>query len=117
MTCIRHFRRLAATVAGLAGALVAFAGAAPAAPAKPKPWPALPPGWNKHPPLTHRYGTGAGHQAPVHTVVLGGMPGWQIALIAVGAALLAATAVAVYRVWATGRRSHRHQPLRGGDPA
>ena len=26
----------------------------------------------------------------VHSVVVGGMPGWQIALIAVGAALLAA---------------------------
>ena len=29
--------------------------------------------------------------AEVHTVVVGGMPGWQIALIAVVAALLAAT--------------------------
>jgi hypothetical protein len=35
------------------------------------------------------------HQAsgpvPVHTVVIGGMPGWQIALIAAAAALIAAT--------------------------
>jgi hypothetical protein len=29
---------------------------------------------------------------PVQTVVIGGMPGWQIALIAVGAALFAAAA-------------------------
>jgi hypothetical protein len=39
----------------------------------------------------------------VHTAVIGGMPGWQIALIAIGAALLAATAaVLAYRAW-TGR--------------
>ena len=35
------------------------------------------------------------HQAsgpvPVHTVVIGGMPGWQIALIAAAAALISAT--------------------------
>ena len=29
---------------------------------------------------------------PVHTVVIGGMPGWQIALIAIGAAVTAAVA-------------------------
>jgi hypothetical protein len=71
-----------------------------------------PPGWNKHPPLPgqaaaavamhHEAPTGAlpaplsaylhqlAHQAPSpvpgHTVVVGGMPGWQIALIAAGAA-------------------------------
>ena len=34
------------------------------------------------------------------------MPGWQIALIAIGAALLAATAaVVVYRAWTTRRKS------------
>jgi len=36
-----------------------------------------------------------GSQLPVHTVVAGGMPGWQIALIAIGAAVTAAVA-AVY---------------------
>jgi hypothetical protein len=96
MNCIRHIRRLAATLAGLAGTLLAFTGAAPAALAKPAP--PLPPGWNKHPPLP------PGHIFQVHTVVIGGMPGWQIALIAIGAALLAATtAVVVYRAWATRR--------------
>jgi uncharacterized iron-regulated membrane protein len=41
----------------------------------------------------------------VHTVVVGGMPGWQIALIAVGTALLVATA-AVLAYWAwTARRT------------
>lgn len=39
------------------------------------------------------------HPATVHTVLVGGMPGWQIALIAAGAALLAAAlAVAVDRL-------------------
>jgi hypothetical protein len=41
--------------------------------------------------------------APVVTVV-GGMPGWQIALIAIGAALVAAVcAVLAYRAWAARR--------------
>jgi hypothetical protein len=52
---------------------------------------------------------------PVVTVV-GGMPGWQIALIAIGAALVAAlVAVPAYRAWTA-----RRQPLaapRFGSPA
>jgi Zn-dependent protease with chaperone function len=52
---------------------------------------------------------------PVVTVV-GGMPGWQIALIAIGAALVAAlVAVLAYRAWTA-----RRQPLaapRFGSPA
>jgi hypothetical protein len=116
VTRIRHIRHPAAALAGLAGALLAFAGAAPAALARPAP--PRPPGWNKHPPLAHRHQTGAGWQAPVHTAVASGMSGWQIALIAIGAALLAATAaVAVYRARAIGRWSHRAQPISGGDPA
>jgi hypothetical protein len=79
MNPIRHIRRFAAVLAGLAAALAAF-GATPAF-ARP-----LPP-------------DGSAPSAPVsapvrtvtHTVVVGGMPGWQIAVIAVGAALLAAT--------------------------
>jgi hypothetical protein len=44
------------------------------------------------------------HQAPAHTVVVGGMPAWQIALIAAIAALLAAVvAVAADRAWAAHR--------------
>ena len=97
MNRIRHIRRLAAWLTGLAGALLAFAGTAPAALARSAP--PRPPGWNKHPPLP------PGHILQVHTVVVGGMPGWQIALIAIGAALLAATAaVVVYRGWATRRK-------------
>jgi hypothetical protein len=103
MNPIRHLRRLAAA---LAGALLAFAAAAPAAVASGL-WP-LPPGWSKHPPLPPRHIHQPVHQAPVpaHTVVIGGMPGWQIALIAAGAALLAATAaVAVHRAWAARRKT------------
>jgi hypothetical protein len=72
-----HIRRIAAVLAGLAAALVAFA-TTPAF--------AMVPG-----------GIGGGgpavapqHLAPVRTLVAGGMPGWQITLIAAGAALLAA---------------------------
>jgi hypothetical protein len=82
--------RLAGTLTALAGALLAAAAAAPAAFALPRP-PA-----------------GGGETAPspstVH-VITGGMPGWQIALIAIGAALLAAvSAVFLDRAWAVRRR-------------
>jgi len=68
-------RRLGAV---LAGALLAIAGVAPAALARP--FPPRPPGWDKHPPPG----------ASIRIVFTGGMPGWQIALIAAGIALLAA---------------------------
>jgi hypothetical protein len=96
MNPIQHLRRFATVVAGLAAALVAFATPAFAS---------LPPG----------HGGPAGHAAPppagppvqVHTIVTGGTPGWVIALIAVGAALLAATlAVLVDRA-----RSARRKPV------
>jgi hypothetical protein len=42
---------------------------------------------------------------PGRTVVTGTMPGWQIALIAIWAALLAATAaVLAYRAWTARQR-------------
>jgi hypothetical protein len=46
---------------------------------------------DKHPVLPLGHVAGLVSKLPVHTVVVGGMPGWQIALIAVGAALFAAT--------------------------
>jgi hypothetical protein len=112
MNPIRHVRRFAAALAGLAGALLALAAAAPAAFARPVPPPPPPgSGWYKHPPLPPRgyYAHYVAHQGaipvPGHTVVIGGMPGWQIALIAIGAALLAATgAVLAYRAWTARRR-------------
>jgi hypothetical protein len=93
MNPIQHLRRFAAVVAGLAAALVAF-GATPA-------FASLPPG----------HGGPAGAPVPpapvqVHTIVAGGMTGWQITLIAVGAALLAATvAVLLDRARATRRKA------------
>lgn len=90
MNLIRHLRRVAAALAGLAAALLATATPAFAVPPPPEP-----PGWNKHPPLPSQ----------VHTVVAGGMPGWQIALIAAGAALIAAAvAVLLYRARAARRK-------------
>jgi hypothetical protein len=89
---IRHIRRFAVVLAGLA---VAVLGATPA-------FARLEPD------------QGAGYVAPasvpaqvqVHTIVAGGMPGWQIALIAVGAALLAAAlAVLADRARAARRRT------------
>jgi hypothetical protein len=51
--------------------------------------------WNKHPSLP----------AHIHTAVTG-MPGWQIALIASGAAVLATVlAVRLARTWAARRRA------------
>jgi hypothetical protein len=97
MNRTRHIRRLAAALTGLAGALLAVAAAA--LPALARAFPPRPPGWDKHPPLPPR------HPSQVHTVVTGGMPGWQIALIAAGAALLAATvAVFLDRAWAARKK-------------
>jgi hypothetical protein len=78
MSRIQSIRRLAGFVAGLATALLAAALTAPAALAVRVPLP----------------GGTSGDSPPVviqtRAVVEGGMPGWQIALIAVGAAVAAA---------------------------
>ena len=97
MNAIRHVRRLAGLLVGLVVALLAL-GATPAFAMI-------------VPPML----TGGGTPAPVtaastvtRTVMVGGMPGWQIALIAVGAAVLAAVAaVLAYRAWTT-----RGKPVR-----
>ena len=85
-------RRLAGILAALATALLATAAAAPAAFAKPVP---LAPGRDA-----------TGPPPPVHTVIVGGMPGWQIALIAIAAAVAASVAVLLDRA----RAARRHQP-------
>jgi hypothetical protein len=89
----------------------------------------LPPGWTKHPPLPAQAAPAAGHHqsltgglpaplaahihqqapqatgpVPVHTVIVGGMPGWQIALIAAAAALIAATVAVLADRARTARR-------------
>jgi hypothetical protein len=88
-----RIRRILTALATLAGALLAFTAASPAALAVRVP----PPGENAGP-----------VQAPpqVHTIIVGGMPGWQIALIAAVAALAAAAvAMLVGRAWAA-RKAH-----------
>src|ERR1700678_3082615 len=84
MNPIRRIRRIAGALAGLACTCLVLAVAAPAGSAIPGPpvgvWGAVT--------------TPAPPPVQVHTVVVGGMAGWQIALIAVGAALVAA-AIAV----------------------
>jgi hypothetical protein len=70
--------RTAGALAVLAGALLAYTAMIPAAFALPAP----PKGG----------AGGALPPAPERTVLVGGMPGWQIALIAVAAAMLAAAA-------------------------
>ena len=79
MNRIRHIRRLAAVLVSLAVGLVAFATPAFAR-LVPEP---LPGG--------ARAGVAPSAPAPVRIIVAGGMPGWQIVLIAAGAALFAAT--------------------------
>jgi hypothetical protein len=93
MSRIQSIRRLAGVVAGLATAVLAALLTAPAAFAVRVP---PPPGGTVHSPPA----------GPARTIIEGGMPGWQIALIAAGAALAAAVlAVLVYRA-----RLARHQP-------
>ncbi|MCW2910379.1 MAG: hypothetical protein JWL68_5168 [Actinomycetia bacterium] len=74
---MNHFRRIFAAVATLAGAVLTFA-AAPAAFAMRVPPPGEGSGIAPPPP-------------PVRVIAEGGMPGWQIILIALAAALVAAT--------------------------
>jgi hypothetical protein len=89
----KYLRRIAGLLAALAGAVVAL-GSAPA--------------FASRVPL--QSGGAAGVPVPaapvqIHTIVAGGMPGWQIALIAAGAALAAATvAVLLDRARATRRK-------------
>jgi hypothetical protein len=90
MNRIHYIRRVIGVLAGLAGAMLAFSANAPAALATLPP-PDVPAGPAVVP-------------ASTRIVVVGGMPGWQITLITVGAALVAATvAVLLDRAWAARR--------------
>jgi hypothetical protein len=97
---IPRTRRMPAALGALAVFLTAAIGVAPAAWATlPPPEPPLGPSRAGYPPVTV--------PAQIHTVVTGGMPGWQITLIAAGAALLAAIlAVLLDRA----RTARRHAP-------
>ena len=90
---MKHIRRITITLAALAAAALALAAASPAAFATREP----PPGDSGGP---------ASAPPQIHTIVTGGMPSWQIALIAVGAALLAAV-LAVIVPPGTGRAAAR----------
>jgi hypothetical protein len=79
-----RLRRVTAALAAAAGGLLAWAAAVPAASAAI----VIP-----DPGAGGAYGpVPATPAAPVQVIAAGGMPGWQIALIAVSAALAAATA-------------------------
>jgi hypothetical protein len=86
---VNRIQRCITVLAVLAGTLLTLTAVASAAPAVPPP--------AKFPPPV---------VARIHTVVTGGMPGWQITLIAVGAALAAAAlAVLLDRAWAARSRA------------
>jgi hypothetical protein len=94
----RRFRRPFAVLIALGGTLVTLAVTSTAAMATIVP----PPGGG-----TSVLPSGTSQVAPQAVIVAGGMPGWQITLIALGAALVAAVlAVLAYRAW-----SARRQPL------
>jgi len=82
MNRFQRIRRSAAVLAGLVGSLLAFVAVAPAVFAMPVPPDPGDAGLVQAPPSF----------VQIHTVATGGMPGWQIILIAVGAALFAAAA-------------------------
>ena len=93
---MNRIRHIAFVLAVLAAALLAF-GAAPAFATLLPPMPGGPAGA----PVPS-----APPSVQVHTIVTGGMPGWQITLIAAGASLLAATvAVLVDRARAAHRKA------------
>jgi hypothetical protein len=91
---LRPARRLACALAVLAGTLLVTATAAPAAFARPIP-PAV--------------GGGTVSPPAVRTIVVGGMPGWQITVIALAAAA-AAAAIAVILDRALAARRHHPAP-------
>jgi len=93
MNHIHRIRRAIRFLAALGSALLAVGIATPAFAAGLRP----PPGSLYSPP--------APPVTRTHTVVVGGMPGWQIALIAVSAAVLAAAlAVILDRAWNSRRQ-------------
>src|SRR5690349_24536105 len=91
-----RLRRLAAVLAVTAGGLLAPVAAVPAALAAIIPVPGPDGAYGPAPATTG---------GPVRVITVGGMAGWQITLIALAAALLAATAAVFLDRARTGRRS------------
>ena len=89
---MNHIRRILTALATLAGALLAFTAAPAAAFAY-----VLPPGPSSG---------GTAVSPPVQIIAVGGMPGWQITLIAAAAAILAATGAVLFD---RARAVRRHQ--------
>jgi hypothetical protein len=90
---MKYIRRILAALATLAGALLAFTASSPAAFAIRVPPPGEASGTLPIPPA-------------VHTVIVGGMPGWQISLIAAGAALATAALAVLLDHSRMARRTH-----------
>jgi hypothetical protein len=116
MNPARAIGRLARILAALATAVLAVTAAPAAALATPRP---RPPGWNKHPPQPAstqpaseplpgwtKHPPLPGH---LHAVVTGGMPGWQIALVAITGVVL----VAGVHAPRPGLSAHRTTGIRG----
>ena len=92
-----RLRQVTAILAAVTGGLLAWAGAVPTASAATTVIPD-PGGAGGTVPAT-------APAAPVQVIAAGGMPGWQITLIALAAALVAATAAVVLDRTRTSRRS------------
>jgi len=103
---MNRIHRSIRVLAGLfAGVVVALAAGAPAAFATPTPPPGPLP---RFLPCSPTCANGPHTVAPahIHADVTGGMPGWQITLIAIGAALLAAAvALVLDRAWIARRHA------------
>jgi hypothetical protein len=112
---MNRIQRCLAVLAGFGGTMIALAAAAPAAfayrlPPGPTPPGAGPPAWIRHPHLPPGHIHQPVHQVlvpvPSAAIVSGGLPGWQVTLIAaVAAVLTAALAVLLHRAWAARRRA------------
>ena len=89
---MNHLRRILAAVVALAGTVLALA-TAPAAFARPLPPPDC-------------CTTGRAADAPITVIAGGGMPGWQIILIAVGAALAGAALAVLLDHARAARKTH-----------
>ena len=108
---MNHIRRTLTALVTAVGALLTLIATSPAALAIRVPPPGGYDGTVQAPPhlapghILHQPVHEIPSAIPVHTLVTGGMPGWQIALIAAGAALAAAVlAVLVDRAWIARRR-------------